>query len=1071
MKNPLLNPPSLENLIQAGKNLIDEFDPKKFIYLNSKGEWKENPENPIDRISNELLHQIGKLEQKALSALIRDAFFPLSGKNSWALTKKMKFAILAGPKNHARSPTEEEMDKAILRSYSSGDRPEKIYPFLIILEVLAWILYHEAVRASIEIHFPDWDRTRRAQQKEFIKELESLNHLFSLISDKGEIEQFIYKILDNLKKASSEVILSIPKTISEEMRLMKTLNHLLEKAKDSVQKEEIFSLVYEKIQPPMGIVNLASPALLFPCLQLLMDKRIDISSGIQYNASVILSILQDPRSTETLLDGLDFFPLYYSKIRENLIYTLGNLKEKRAVKPIARILEGPDQKRFSKGPKKIKIHRVLEQKMEAIWALGKIGIESIRCLFTLVKYGEHPSAKLKTYLAWTLGEIGKAQKEKYGGVSADIIITLLKLLKTKNKQLFEETVSALQKIDVPEFTHSLYLYNIGAVSLLGLKPAQRGLYELSETLHYLINSKGKAIIAVNGDSGTGKTYFCQSILNGFGKIKPNEILYLMRDRSIDQKIFNRILGLKWLKKYIDPVYYQDYPVSEEEDDPEQFFKQFLEENSSKKLIILDGCRDRCYFQRLIDLFYFKGNLDVEVNFRATFSTRRLNLEEREMALESVNTHLSFVEEPALEDTHFYQEGMVILYDLDNSIPSRLRSEETQELFQKRRIDTWGDLIRIGDFREKPNRGKVESEPLSIRQERLLLNSEDLPKASLQLFSPEERKFRVLLNENLTEQPNLLQTIEADDLKAEQMRFYAQDQIAGIGEEGSVFVLTFLDNRIFYTLLERSSGIALLGRDIYLINDQSELTLISFERNEIVKFEKTASLPLTIVSYPPDKIITGHEDGTVRIWNFLSKDVHVLAGHRQPVLSLAVDHSGRIYSAGVDGTLRQWDLESGMVHVVEKLDRNVPIIKLYPQEKILAISEADDSASRKKEGYISNVKILDFQNRTTHVSQIPFQKTISSVNVYFDGRIIAGASPLERKTQQGDGNLIIISPGKDFYEYSILDGHQMSTKDCLAMGPKIITCGTEGNENYTIRLWGTDFYVRTELSKLSIKPSE
>jgi len=801
-----------------------------------------------------------------------------------------------------------------------------------------------------------------------------------------------------------------------------------------------------------------------------MDKRIEISSGIQYNASVILSILQDPRSTETLLEAMDFFPLYYSKIRENLIYTLGNLKEKRAVKAIARILEGPDQKKFSKGTMKIKIHRMLEQKMEAIWALGKIGIESIQYLSTLVKYGKHPSAKLKTYLAWTLGEIGKAQKEKYGGVSADIIITLLRLLKTKDKQLFEETVSALQKIDVPEFTHSLYLYNIGAVSLLGLKPAQKGLYELSETLHYLINSKGKAIIAVNGDSGTGKTYFCQSILNGFGKIKPNEILYLMRDRSIDQKIFNRILGLKWLKKYIEPVYYQDYPVAEEEDDPEEFFKQFLEENSSKKLIILDGCRDRCYFQRLIDLFYFKGNLDVEVNFRATFSTRRLNLEEREMALESVNTHLSFIEEPALEDTQFYREGIVILYDLDNSIPSRLHSEEIQELFQKRRIDTWGDLIRIGDFREKLKPRKVKSEPLSIRQESLFLNSEALPKAGLKSFSPEERKFRAILNENLTDRPNLLQTIEVDDLKAKQIRFYAQDQIAGIGEEGSVFVLTFLDNHIFYTFLERSSGIALLGRDIYLINDKSELTNISFERNEIVKFEKTDSLPLTIASYPPDKIITGHRDGTVRIWDFLNKDVLILVGHRRPVLSLAVDYYGRIYSGGLDRTLRQWDLEHGMVQVVEKLDRNVSIVKLYPQEKILAISEADDSTSRRKEDYISKMKILDFKNRTSHMPQIPFKKTISSVNVYFDGRIIAGVSSLERKIQQRHGNLIIISPGKEFYEYNILDGHKMSTKDCLTMGPKIITCGTEGNENYTIRLWGTDFYVRMELSKLSIKPS-
>ena len=1068
MKKPLLNPPSLENLIQAGRSIIEEFNPKKFSYLNSKGKWKDNPENLIDRISNELIYQIWKIEEKTRNMFIEHIFFPFVRKNIWFLTKKIKFALLARPKNHLPSSIEDEMDKAIVQSYSSGGRPKKIYPFLVILEVLAWILHYEAIRLSAETCVHEWDATAKKHQKEFIKELESLNHFFSCFSDEEEIEKFVYKKLDKLKKASPEVISSILKTVSEEMRLIKTLNLLLEKSKNPIQREEIFSFICEKIQPPMGVVNLASPAFLLPCLRLLMDKRIEISSGIQYNASVILSILQDPRSTETLLKAMDLFPLYYSKIRENLIYTLGNFKEKRAVKAIARILGAPDQKKFLKTP--IKIHRLLEQKMEAIWALGKIGIKSVEYLPTLVKYVEHPSARLKTYLAWALGKIGKAQKERYGGVSADIIITLLRLLKTKNKQLFEETVSALQKIDVPEFTHSLYLYNIGAVSILGLKPAQKGLYELSETLHYLIDSKGRTIIAVNGDSGTGKTYFCQSILNGFGEIKPHEILYLMRDRKKDQKIFNRILGLEWLKKYIDPVYFQDYPVLEEEDCPEEFFKQFLEDNSNKKLIILDGCRDQCYFQRLIDMFYFKGNLDVEVNFRATFSTRRLNLEEREMALESVKTHLSFIEEPSLEDTQFYQEGIVILYDLDNSIPSRLNNEEIQELFQKRRIDTWGDLIRIGDFRQKLKPMKVESEPLYPKQENLSLNSEALPKARYKSFSPEERKFTAILNENHSDRPNLLQTIEANDLKAKQIRFYAQDQIAGIGEEGSVFVLTFLDNRIFYTYLERSSGIALLGRDIYLINDKSELTNISFERNEIVRFGKTDSKPLAIISYPTDKVITGHQDGTVRIWDFLTNDVLILEGHHQPVLSLAVDYHGRIYSGGLDRTLRQWNLEQRIVQIVEEVDRNIPIMKLYPQEKILAIYETDDSASSKKENCISKMKILDFNNRTSHMPQIPFKNAISSVNVYFDGRIITSISPLERKIQQRDGNLIIISPGKEFYEYNILEGHKMSTKDCLTMGPKIITCGTEGDENHTIRLWGTEFYVRMELSKLSIQPS-
>jgi len=1068
MKKSPLNRPSLQKLINAGKVIIGEFDPKKFTYLNSKGEWKENPETLIDRISNELLYQTWKLGEENHVLLIQNIFSPFSRKSSWPLTKKIKLSLLGKPKTQLL--TENEIDGAIIQSYSSGGRSEKLYPFLIILEVLAWILHYEAIRLSAESFVPDWDAEAKAQKQESIKELKTLNHFLSCFSSGNEILRFMSGILDELKKQSPEFIEPIPKMISEEDRLMKMLNRLLEKAEASEQKEEIFSLIIEKIQPPMGIVTLASPALLRPCLCLLMDERIDISSGIQYNASVILSILQDSRSTKTLLKAMSLFPSYYSKIRENLIYTLGNLKEKKAVKAIVHVLEEKDEIEPSQVRREGKVRPILKQKEEALWALGKIGLESIQHLSTLIKYEEHPSAKLKTYLAWTLGEIGKAQKEKLGGVSADIAITLLKLLKTKNKQIFEETVSALRKIDMPEFTHSLYLYNIGAVSILGLKPAQRGLYELSETLHYLINSKKRAIIAVNGDSGTGKTYFCESIINGFADLKPDEILYLMRDRKKDHKIFNRILGLKWLKKYIEPVYYQDYPLSEEEDDPDDFFRQFLEKNSNKKLIILDGCRDQHYFQRVIDLFYFKGELDVEVNFRATLSTKRLNLEEREIALESVETHLSFVEEPSLEDTHFYQEGILLLYDLDNSISSRLNSQETQELFEKKKIDSWGNLIRIGDFNQELKHLKIEHETPSLRQENFSLKNEDWPKSSAKPFSPEERKFRAKLNENLVDQPNLIQTIEMDDLKANQIRFYAQEQIAGIGEEGSVFVLTFLDNRIFYTFLERSTDITLLGRDIFLINHKGELTNISFERNEIVKIEKTNSPALAITSFPRDRIITGHKDGSIRIWDFLNKNIFTLEGHCQPVLSLAVDYFGRVYSGSLDKTLRYWDMKNGVANIVENLGGKPAHIKLYPQGKILAITDENEYAGSTEEKSTCKVRIFNFKDGISQVIHSPLRKSISSVETYFDGRIIVGLSASKRKSKQGNGNLAIIIPGKDYWAYKILDGHSMETKDCLIMGPKIITCGSEVSKKHTIRLWGTEFYVQMEVSKLSLQPN-
>jgi WD40 repeat protein/HEAT repeat protein len=1058
-----LQRPSWQSLTDAASAVIKEFNPKQFSYLDSKGEWKQDPSAPVARITNELLFKLWKSgENQAL--LIKEFFSPLLREGFWPEIKKIKLALLAKAKRTATKLPEPRIDREIIQSCSEGGRSEKFFSLLTCLEVLAWGLHYEAVRLSANALVPDWEKEAKTWKGESLKELEALNNFLSLILDEKAREEFLLVALEKWKQ--SPELSSIPRIISEEERLTRAIESLLEEAKDLSRREDAYSLIAEKILPPMGIVTLASPSLLRPCLRLLTKEGIDISSGIQYNASVTLSILKDPRSTETLLKALTLFPADYSKIRENLIYTLGHLREKEAVGPAAQVLENAEETEPS-GPDRQGKSSLLDQKKEALWALGKIGLESLPQLPTLVKYADHPSPKLRAYLAWALGEIGRAQKEKFGGVSADIVIALLKLLKTRNRQVFEEAVSAMRKIDLPEFTHSLYLYTIGAVSILGLKPAQKGLYELSETIYHLIQSKKRAVIAVNGDSGTGKTYFCQSIINGFGDIRAEEILYLMRDRKKDQKIFNRMLGLRWLKKHIDPVYYQDYPLSEEEDSPDEFFRQFLEQNSDKKLIILDGCRDKHYFQRVIDLFCFKAELDVEVNFRATLSTRRLNLEEREMALESVETHLSFLEEPSLEDTLFYQEGVVILYDLDNSISSRLSQEETRELFEKRRIESWGDLVRVGEFNQRQVELRVETEELSQRQENFSLKTEKWPESKVETFSAEERKFKAKLNEDPKSQPNLLQTIEMDDIKPKQVRFYAQDQVSGIGEEGKVFVLTFLDNRIFSTSVEKSSDIKLLGRDIYLTAESGSLIKISFERNEIVRFAKPDSPALCLASLARGWLITGHRDGSIRIWDSLNKNISVLSGHSQAVTSLAVDYSGGIYSGSLDRTLRYWDMERRAARIIENLDSTAGLIKLYPKGKILVISDESELVRGQKSS-TQKMRIFNPKDEVFDVIQTHFKKSISSASVYFDGRVIAGLRDSNQNKQGGSGSLAIIIPGQVSWQYQILGGHSLETKDCLIMGPRIISCGEDVNANHSLRLWGTEFYVRMELGRLSLQ---
>lgn len=1044
------SPPTSKDVSCFLDFLFKEYNPAKIVFLSKKGDWQRDPRTRRDRVSHAILQELRSRGEKTAHGFLESLLSPLAGGRSWALTQKIWSALV-------QENVEDIHPAAFRDSGIAADCPA----VLVLFEVLLWIIQSEALRINAEAIVPEWNRRAAALKTEYQQKYRSLNGLLGTILAEKENQEFSQTI-SVLKKSSPPLVEELARLIAEEEKITATIERLLEESASSEEKEAVYSLIIDLVQPSMGIVTQLAPALFFPCLRLLVDSRVELSSGIPYAASVVLSIFSDPRSSDVLLEALERYPIPCTKIRENIIYTLGKLKEGRAVGAIARVLEEPDETKVTIGGKENPC-LLLEQKEEAIWALGKIGLFAVKVIPSLAKYADHPSARLKTYLAWTLGEVGRAQKESSGGVNADILIALLKLVKEKNKQVFEEAVSGLKNIRMPEFIHSLYLYHAGAISILGLTPAQRGLNELSETVHYLLQAKKRVLLAVNGDSGTGKTYFCQAIADGFAGLRPQDILYLMRDTKRGQKVFNRLLGLDWLKKHIDPAYYQDYPLTESEDDPEAFFRQFLEESRDKRLIILDGCRDRHYFQRVIDVFYQHGELDVEVNFRANFSTRRLNLEEREFALESVRLHLAFLEEPALEDTSFYQEGMVILYDLDNSVGSRLNSQETKEIFDQRRIESWGELIRIGDLGGERRRLDCRKKNLDLEESRFTVSEEKWPEARTFPLSFEEKIFRPLLNEDLKAEPNLLLTIPLADFLPEHLHFYAQDQVAGSGRKGSLFVFTFLDNRIFQSTLEdKITGLSLLGRNIFPTIPGRSFLCLSFERNEVVEFPESGLPPLRIAASPPDRLITAHTDGLIRVWDFLEKRILVLSCDLQPVTALAADPRGLFYAAAAQ-SLWQWNLDKKKLRRTDELEGPIRLIRPYPQGRILAVEDGGGESSA------SSLRIIDFERKDIRMIPSALARRIRGLAVTSDGRIIAGLCSLQERKDDQPGTLVIFTPQEEACLVASLSGHGSETSDCLAMGPRIITSGLEADSSASIRVWGSEFFVRTELGKLRIKP--
>jgi hypothetical protein len=177
----------------------------------------------------------------------------------------------------------------------------------------------------------------------------------------------------------------------------------------------------------------------------------------------------------------------------------------------------------------------------------------------------------------------------------------------------------------------------------------------------------------------------------------------------------------------------------------------------------------------------------------------------------------------------------------------------------------------------------------------------------------------------------------------------------------------------------------------------------------------------------------------------------------------VDQSGKIYAGGENGNLRQWDLDERKTKRVEGLKNSVRFLRPYPHGKILAVEEGGLKNSP------SFLKIIDFAKNAIRTIQAPLGKKMSGVNVYYDGRIMAGFCDPERQEGLQEKNLIILSPKEDTCTFVALTGHPGGTADCLAMGPRIITCGTESASFSSIRVWGSEFYVKTELGKLLIKP--
>ncbi len=1047
----MLNVPEMTALYESADKLIETFDQTRMMYLDYEGSWVTNPQTLRDRISNELWYTLWEVKQQGYyDCEIKSILSPFIRDNvSWNITCKVY---------HTLVESRNDIDN-----------------LLIIFEVLYSLIEFCTYTRNSELYVADWDLKNKARKTYYLKKSqEFMKKLHQTLGDEKSIND-LFKITDALKQQSEgeteKVILlkgifnQVCIIIAEEEKVRQSINEFLDRLRSVKKKDEIYAIINEEIGSSLGMMTKVPRALLRPCLELIVNRDISVASGFPYEASGILGGLSDLRSTDTLLAALDMYEPKHTIVRCNLIYALSNLKQKKTLNQLLDVLREPDfaEVHLSSGTSGY-MQSLNWEKCEAIWALGKLGAEASEAIPVLRDFISSSDNDIKLALAWAVGMIGRDQKEKFGGIDAGIVTILINLLGALDSKIFEEVVFSLRRLGLPDFLHALYLHTVKTIPILSLKPSNAGLYELSESIFHLMSVKRPVIIAVTGDSGTGKTYFCDSITNGFGGVRKDEIAYFMRDNPGHMIEFYRMLGIKLLKELFDPEQFQDYPFTEEEDNPDAFFEKFIERYSNKKLIILDGWMDQSYFYQVIKVFFAKGYLDAIVNFRTTSSSKRLNLEEREGLLENVKTCLSYVEKPMIEETEFYRDCNVLIYNLDNSMPSRLCKEEISEVFSRKKVDTWGDFIRVGQFKDNIRSLTTSEEILSFTNEKISLDSQYFSLTKTSRFVIKEARFSRILNEDGEGEPNLLQTIRCGDLRIKRIVFYTQGQIAFCAYDGSVGILSGLNDEIFYTDAHRVEpiGLSIFEGDICSIDSDGILKITSFERNTTTHVTQPGSPACTLFSDRSGRIVTGHVDGTIRVWDVKSKEVKVIQGHTHALHALVVDRNGRIISSAEDGEVRIWDVEEKRVKVLRGLNAPISVIRLYPDGRLVGGTGLGGAGC---ELWPSNIKMIDVEANVSKNLYLFGEGVTDAIHVYFDGRLFAGITNCE--DDMIFSGLVMIDPRSDFGEFKILNKHSYSVRDCVTMGPRIITCGSKDDSEQTLQIWATESYVIMEREKLKL----
>ncbi len=174
-----------------------------------------------------------------------------------------------------------------------------------------------------------------------------------------------------------------------------------------------------------------------------------------------------------------------------------------------------------------------------------------------------------------------------------------------------------------------------------------------------------------------------------------------------------------------------------------------------------------------------------------------------------------------------------------------------------------------------------------------------------------------------------------------------------------------------------------------------------------------------------KIVSGSDDGTVRVWDVEGKELVVCRGHKDRVTSICVTKNNNIVSGSHDKTIRVWDMAGYQLAECRGHEGLVASVYVTQDGKIVSGS------------YDQTVRVWDMRGKELAVCR-GHEDSVLSVCVTHDGKIVSGSSDKTIRVWGMQGNELVVCRGHEGLVKSV----------CVTKDGKIVS----GSWDKTVRIW-------------------